>query len=110
MDSKEVGKLIKMARIARGVSCFDVADALGISQQQLSNYETGSQMISDGKIRVLCKFLSIPSLKELEKLLVDNSDPFTGDIRSLYYHMRIFNGLTYKQKSAVNLALKSLVE
>ncbi|MBW5406061.1 helix-turn-helix domain-containing protein [Morganella morganii] len=45
-----VGAMIKTLRKKRGMSGVDLAAELGISQQQISRYETGQSQISVGQL------------------------------------------------------------
>jgi transcriptional regulator with XRE-family HTH domain len=42
---QEVGELIRAVRVARGQTVVDVADALGVSRQQLGSWESGRYRI-----------------------------------------------------------------
>jgi transcriptional regulator with XRE-family HTH domain len=53
MDTKKLGKKIKLARIEHDMSQRDLADAIGALQKAISRYETG---------------ISVPSVEMLQKI------------------------------------------
>ena len=53
MDSKKLGKKIKIARIERDLNQTDLAEKIGAKQKSISRYETG---------------LSMPSIETLVKI------------------------------------------
>ena len=61
MDSKKLGKKIKLARIELDMTQGDLAEAIGSLQKSISRYETGS---------------TIPSLETLEKIAKTLKKPF----------------------------------
>lgn len=54
-----IGQRIRDARIMRELSQQQLADALGITFQQLQKYETGKNRISGNKLYFLCERLRI---------------------------------------------------
>jgi putative transcriptional regulator len=61
MDSKKLGKKIKLARIEHDMTQGDLAEAIGALQKSISRYETGT---------------SLPSLETLEKIAKTLKKPF----------------------------------
>ncbi|MGZ3272415.1 MAG: helix-turn-helix domain-containing protein [Caulobacteraceae bacterium] len=55
-----VGAQIRIARRLRGLSQEKLADALGLTFQQVQKYERGSNRVSASKMWEICRFLSIP--------------------------------------------------
>lgn len=51
----EVGRRLRQARIAAGLSQTALADAVGVTFQQVQRYETGVNRISPGKLAVAAK-------------------------------------------------------
>lgn len=45
-----VGKQLRAARLAKGLSQGDLADAIGVTFQQIQKYESGLNRISAGKL------------------------------------------------------------
>jgi transcriptional regulator with XRE-family HTH domain len=61
MDAKKLGKKIKLARIKKDMTQADLAEATGILQKSISNYETGQ---------------ALPTLETLEKMVKILKKPF----------------------------------
>ena len=56
----EVGRRIRLARRAAGLSQTELGDALGITFQQLQKYELGINRISIGRLVHLAAALDVP--------------------------------------------------
>ena len=63
-DTKKVAKKIKDARIAKNMTQMNLADAMGVSYQAVSNWERGNSMPDISKLEDLCRELDI-SINEL---------------------------------------------
>ncbi|MGN0426674.1 MAG: helix-turn-helix domain-containing protein [Agathobacter sp.] len=63
-DTKVISKRIKDARVAKNMTQMDLADAMGVSYQAVSNWERGNTLPDISKIEPLCKALGI-SFEEL---------------------------------------------
>lgn len=63
-DTTKIGKIIKNARSRKNMTQVDLADAMGISYQAVSNWERGNSMPDISKIPELCEILGI-SMDEL---------------------------------------------
>ena len=61
MDTKKLGKKIKLARIEKDMTQADLAEATEIMQKSISRYETG---------------ISLPTLETLEKIAKVLKKPF----------------------------------
>jgi len=57
---KSVSERIKIARLLRGLNQRQVAEALGVSIQQIQKYEKSTNRISSGRLYYLAKFLRLP--------------------------------------------------
>lgn len=57
---KLVAKRIRIARLLRGLSQQQIAQALDISIQQIQKYEKSINRISSGRLHYLAKFLKLP--------------------------------------------------
>ena len=55
-----IGQRLKELRKAHSMTQKDVANALGISSQQVQKYEKGQDRISFGRISELSKFMGVP--------------------------------------------------
>ena len=55
-----VGRRVKMARLAAGISQEKLAHALGVSFQQVQKYENGTNRIGPGRLHAIAKMLNLP--------------------------------------------------
>ena len=55
-----VGKCLRMRRMMAGISQTKLADALGITFQQVQKYEKGVNRISASKLQQSAEFLQVP--------------------------------------------------
>lgn len=55
-----VGANVRQFRADAGLTLSELAEALGISHQQLQKYETGANRISAGMLYELARFFAIP--------------------------------------------------
>lgn len=55
-----VGRRVKMARLASGLSQEKLADALGVTFQQVQKYENGTNRIGPGRLHAIAKMLNLP--------------------------------------------------
>ena len=58
-DTMKVARKIKEARIARNMTQMNLADAMEVSYQAVSNWERGSSCPDIGKLEQLCQILEI---------------------------------------------------
>ena len=63
-DTMKVAKKIKQARVERNMTRMDLADAMGVSYQAVSNWERGNSMPDISKLEELCRVLEL-SIGEL---------------------------------------------
>jgi transcriptional regulator with XRE-family HTH domain len=55
-----VSRRVRAARLGRRLSQEKVADALGVSFQQIQKYESGSNRIGTGRLYAIAKVLELP--------------------------------------------------
>jgi len=62
----EVGRLVRVLRMSRGLSQTQLADRVGVTFQQVQKYEAGSNRISMGRLTRVAKLfgVSVPYLLE----------------------------------------------
>jgi transcriptional regulator with XRE-family HTH domain len=60
LTDTEVGARVRALRIQRGLSQTVLADALGLSYQQLQKYETGINRIAPSRLAVIASALRVP--------------------------------------------------
>ena len=58
-DTNKVAKTIREARIARNLTQMNLADAMGVSYQAVSNWERGNSMPDISKLEDLCNVLAL---------------------------------------------------
>lgn len=63
-DTVKIAKIIKETRIARNMTQMNLADAMGVSYQAVSNWERGNSLPDISKLEDLCNALDI-SVSEL---------------------------------------------
>ena len=57
---REIGRRLKIRRLDLGISQTAVADALGLTFQQVQKYEKGANRISAGRLQRLAEILDVP--------------------------------------------------
>jgi transcriptional regulator with XRE-family HTH domain len=57
---QHVGARLRMRRLMLNISQSGVADALGLTFQQVQKYEKGANRISASRLQQLCKILEVP--------------------------------------------------
>ena len=57
---KHVGSRVRMRRLMLDLSQTDVADALGLTFQQVQNYEKGSNRIGASRLQHISQILQVP--------------------------------------------------
>ncbi|MHB8270620.1 helix-turn-helix domain-containing protein [Bradyrhizobium sp.] len=55
-----VGERIRMWRTERKISRITLGEALGLTQQQIQKYETGTNRIGASRLQQICSVLEIP--------------------------------------------------
>jgi transcriptional regulator with XRE-family HTH domain len=62
----QVGRLVRVLRMSRGLSQTELADRVGVTFQQVQKYESGSNRISMGRLSRIAKLfrVSVPYLLE----------------------------------------------
>ena len=58
-DTMKIAAIIKQARIDRNMTQMNLADAMGVSYQAVSNWERGNSMPDIGKLEDLCRVLGL---------------------------------------------------
>jgi len=72
---KILGAKIFAARTAQDISRKTIADAIGITHQQIQKYEKGVNRISVSRLFEICNFLSINPTELLESATSNQSKP-----------------------------------
>lgn len=56
----QVGRRVRTARFAKGISQETLADSIGISFQQIQKYEKGMNRIGTGRLHAIAQALGVP--------------------------------------------------
>ena len=75
-DMNKIGKTIKNARNEKNMTQMDLADAMGISYQAVSNWERGNSMPDISKLPELCEILGL----NLDELMGTNNNAKTVQV------------------------------
>ncbi len=87
-DTMKIARKIREARIARNMTQMNLADALGVSYQAVSNWERGNSMPDISKLEDLCKALRITvsellgmeeDTKVIHKVLENEEAPLSAE-------------------------------
>lgn len=81
-----VGRRVKMARLAAGVSQDKLAIALGVTFQQVQKYENGANRVGPGRLHAIAKMLNVPVsffFEGLDKPLQSHRDVLSTIERAL---------------------------
>ena len=81
-----VGRRVRMARLAGGISQEKLATALGVTFQQIQKYENGVNRVAPGRLHAIAKILNLPVsffFEGLEKPLQNDSDVLSAVERAL---------------------------
>jgi len=65
----QIGRAIKTARVANGMSQSKLAETLGLTFQQVQKYETGHNRISTSALIVMCRKLAISPMDVIGPLI-----------------------------------------
>ena len=60
LKDMEIGRLVRAQRLVRGLSQTELANALGVTFQQLQKYEKGVNRISSGRLTRIADKLAVP--------------------------------------------------
>lgn len=74
-----VGERIRAARLLRGLSQSDLADAIGVSFQQVQKYERGSNRVSASRLYDLSRILGVAIQEFFEDVPEDRRGEPLGD-------------------------------
>lgn len=99
-----VGANVRRMRTEAGLTLADLADALGISHQQLQKYETGANRISAGMLYELARFFAI----SVDRLF-DGGEAPPGEDNDLYRARRKCHIVIDRTGSAATLDAMSKV-
>lgn len=56
----EIGKRVRVLRVARGMTQSDLGQALGVTFQQVQKYENGQNRIASGRLQTIAEAFDVP--------------------------------------------------
>ena len=95
--SKEIGERIKKRRIELGISQEKLADALGVTYQQVQRYENGTNRLNVENIQLIADILSLPVshffASDKTLMIVEEATPYlpANESNLLKYFRKIEN-------------------
>jgi transcriptional regulator with XRE-family HTH domain len=98
-----VGQRVRAARLAHGKSQEELADAIGVTLQQIQKYEKGKDRIGTGRLYVIAQFLDEPPAYFFEGL---EEQPFTSSDESAL--SAITDALNTKESIRIAIALSRI--
>lgn len=108
-----VGKSIRIFRVAKGLSQSAVADALGVSFQQVQKYEKGVNRVGSSRLSRLSKILGVPVNSFFEdggKKMEGAGGGIFTDLLSKPYAIRMLKALADIPNDKTRLSLVELTE
>jgi transcriptional regulator with XRE-family HTH domain len=69
----EIGRRIRIQRMLRNATQTELANAIGITFQQIQKYENGTNRVSAGKLFQIARFLRVPVTEFFDGLEAENS-------------------------------------
>ena len=83
--NRKIGKTLREARNASGMSLRDASECIEITMQQIHKYERGESTINLSRLQQFCEMYKVSVVHMIQKLLGDNEDyANTGEIMVLY--------------------------
>lgn len=108
-----VGRNIRVQRLARGMSQEALADALGITFQQVQKYEKGTNRVGSGRLFRIAGLLDVPVNTFFEGAPANDQSPSPGSPHSLISEpqpFRLVNAFARIEDPAVRSSIVDLVE
>ena len=101
--NKHLGNVLKMRRLALGLTQTKVAKAINVTFQQIQKYEKGINGVSSIRLLQLSNYLKVPINYFFDNYseYLNNLDKTAGDHMSVNYNflVKIFSELTQEQKN-----------
>ncbi|HWA29576.1 MAG TPA: helix-turn-helix transcriptional regulator [Rhizomicrobium sp.] len=86
----EIGRRLRIQRMQRGIAQTDLADAIGITFQQIQKYENGTNRISAGKLVQIANALEVPVAIFFEGLEESSRREAATEASALYEETQAF--------------------
>lgn len=108
-----IGQKLRSARAAKGVTQDAVAQALGVTFQQIQKYETGQNRLSAAGLLSVCNALDVEPAAILPRLMKSGApapDPFAalGATIGGYELAQIYSGMTQPQRESLLSVAKAI--
>ena len=104
--NKHLGEMLKMRRLALGLTQTKVAKAINVTFQQIQKYEKGINGVSSVRLLQLAGYLKVPINYFFDNYseYLNNLDKTSGGYMSVNYNflVKIFSDLTQDQKNKFN--------
>ena len=108
--NKHLGNMLKMRRLALGLTQTKVAKAINVTFQQIRKYEKGINSVSSTRLLQLSNYLKVP----INYFFEDFSEYLVNIEKSKERHMnvnynfliKLYNELTIEQKNKFNKAVE----
>ena len=104
--NKHLGNMLKMRRLALGLTQTKVAKAINVTFQQIQKYEKGINGVSSTRLLQLSNYLKVPINYFFDNYseYLNNLDKTAGEYMSVNYNflVKIFSELSQEQKNKFN--------
>ncbi len=108
---REIGRRLKIRRLDLGISQTAVADALGLTFQQVQKYEKGTNRISARRLQRLAEILDIPIAYFYDEKLAGTKKHQTAfALLDTAYSLRLMRAFTRIKDRRIQLRTVELVE
>ena len=101
--NKHLGNMLKMRRLALGLTQTKVAKAINVTFQQIQKYEKGINGVSSVRLLQLASYLKVPINYFFDNYseYLNNLNETSGDYMSVNYNflVKIYSELTQEQKN-----------
>jgi transcriptional regulator with XRE-family HTH domain len=108
---REIGRRVKVRRLDLGISQTTVAEALGLTFQQVQKYEKGTNRISAARLKRLAEILDVSiSYFYDDKLSGSKKKQTTFALLDTAYSLRLMRAFTRIKDRRIQLRTVELVE
>ena len=108
---REIGRRLKIRRLDFGISQTAVADALGLTFQQVQKYEKGTNRISAARLQRVAEILDIPIAYFYDEKIAGTKKRQTAfALLETAYSLRLMRAFTRIKDRRIQLRTVELVE
>lgn len=108
---REIGRRLKIRRLDLGISQTAVADALGLTFQQVQKYEKGTNRISAARLQRVAEILDIPIAYFYDEKIAGTKKRQTAfALLETAYSLRLMRAFTRIKDRRIQLRTVELVE